>query len=245
MVAEGASGETSAEEAERNRRRRRRRRRRGGERPPNENGIAADAPQPTDDGLAVVAEIGGDFSTLAPPLRSEEESVDENGRPNGPRRRRSRRGRRGERDRFAAPGAEGGDDALAEVTDEAGDPEAALEAPALAEPPLAEPEELPWTTPRNVEVEVSVRVEPEIQEEPTPAEANAAPEPHEMPPYVEAVAHEPPAPPPVEAHEEAAERHIAAEAPPAPEPEPAVEEDPNRPRRTGWWQRARASIVGE
>ncbi len=52
--------EGSAEDA--GRRRRRRRRRRGGERPPGEAIVAADAPQPTDDGLEAVAEIGGDFT---------------------------------------------------------------------------------------------------------------------------------------------------------------------------------------
>jgi ribonuclease E len=242
--AEGASGEMSPEEAERNRRRRRRRRRRGGERPPNENGIAADAPQPTDDGLAVVAEIGGDFSTLAPPLRSEEESVDENGRPNGPRRRRSRRGRRGERDRFAAPGVEAGEDSfpLAEVADETGDPEAALEAPALAAP-----EELPWTAPKHVEVELLVEVDvaPEVRDEPAHVEAEAPRESDETPPHVEAAAAEPATPDAVEAHEHEAPRHVAADEPPVEEPAPMVEEDPNRPRRTGWWQRARATIAGE
>ena len=53
-----AVGQT--EEGEGGRRRRRRRRRRGGDRPLAES-IAPDAPQPTDDGLAVVAEIGGDL----------------------------------------------------------------------------------------------------------------------------------------------------------------------------------------
>ena len=48
------------EEGEVARRRRRRRRRRGGERPFGES-IAPDAPQPTDDGLAAVAELGGDL----------------------------------------------------------------------------------------------------------------------------------------------------------------------------------------
>jgi len=28
------------------------------------------------------------------------------------------------------------------------------------------------------------------------------------------------------------------------EPAPVVEEDPNRPKRTGWWQRAKASLGG-
>ncbi|MCB1544984.1 MAG: ribonuclease E/G, partial [Rhodoblastus sp.] len=46
------------DDAQRRRRRRRRRRGRGGER---EGSIAADAPQPSDEGLAVVAEANGDF----------------------------------------------------------------------------------------------------------------------------------------------------------------------------------------
>src|ERR1700678_2642968 len=159
---ERAEGEAGGDEAERIRRRRRRRRRRGGERPPGE-GISADAPQPTDDGLAVVAEIGGDFSTPAPSARSEEEGVDENGRPNGARRRRSRRGRRGERERFAPSSPEGEEGASAEVsanppefefdaavepTDAGALPEraehdAADEAPAVIE--RAEVEAFPWT----------------------------------------------------------------------------------------------------
>ena len=54
-----------AAESEQGRRRRRRRRRRSGERLPGES-VAADAPQPTDDGLAAVAEIGGDFAGAEP-----------------------------------------------------------------------------------------------------------------------------------------------------------------------------------
>ena len=60
----GRSREVAApmEEGEAVRRRRRRRRRRGGERPFGES-IAPDAPQPTDDGLAAVAELGGDLES--------------------------------------------------------------------------------------------------------------------------------------------------------------------------------------
>ena len=54
------------EDGQRRRRRRRRRRGRGGER---EGSIAADAPQPSDDGLAVVAEANGDF--LKPEIPAE------------------------------------------------------------------------------------------------------------------------------------------------------------------------------
>jgi ribonuclease E len=51
---------------------------------------------------------------------------------------------------------------------------------------------------------------------------------------------------PVEASETAQEAPLPSQAPsqPVPEPAPAAEEPP-RPRRSGWWQRARASIVGE
>jgi ribonuclease E len=51
---------------------------------------------------------------------------------------------------------------------------------------------------------------------------------------------------PVEASETAREAPLPSQAPsqPVPEPAPAAEEPP-RPRRSGWWQRARASIVGE
>ena len=53
------------EDGQRRRRRRRRRRGRGGER--EGSGIAADAPQPSDDGLALVAEANGDFLSAEPP----------------------------------------------------------------------------------------------------------------------------------------------------------------------------------
>ncbi|MDJ1156707.1 ribonuclease E/G [Chelatococcus sp. SYSU_G07232] len=46
----------------------------------------------------------------------------------------------------------------------------------------------------------------------------------------------------------AEEPEAAPEAPAAPEPEPVVIEevvDPNRPKRTGWWSRAKATLTGE
>jgi ribonuclease E len=223
--AERAEGDASVDDAERIRRRRRRRRRRGGERLPGE-GIAADAPQPTDDGLAVVAEIGGDFSTPAPNARGEEEGVDENGRPNGARRRRSRRGRRGERDRFAPVSAEGDEEAPTELTAEPIEFDAAVERTesdvaaeptVMTEPPRAAVEDLPWTAPAG--------------EAPPAAETR-----HEIESGVPAT-DEPEAP------------HAEPEARPSDEPPPTAAEpeveDASRPRRSGWWQRARASIVGE
>ena len=85
-----------AEEGEVGRRRRRRRRRRGGERPFGEN-PPQDAPQPTDDGLAVVAEIGGDLQAPS----GDADALDRRG-PRGEeeRHRRSRRSRGG-RNRFS------------------------------------------------------------------------------------------------------------------------------------------------
>jgi ribonuclease E len=194
-------GEAGAGEGEQGRRRRRRRRRRGGERPAAD-GVVADMPQPTDAGLAAVAEIGGDFSAAAPPRAESESGEDEDGRAPGlpsARRRRSRRGRRGERDRFAPPSAESG----AAEPSQFGD--------ASAPPSAAEPEAATPSEPRR-----SVAVEPE-----TPYAA--APE---------AVA---------------AGGHAAPAASSSQEAEPAqtAADDPSRPRRSGWWQRARATLVGE
>ena len=105
--AEAGRGEgepAAAGEGEPNRPRRRRRRRRGGERGerPAGEGFGAEAPQPTDDGLAAMAEIGGDFAV---PTRGEGEAAEDEERAPSARRRRGRRGRRGggDRERFGAP----------------------------------------------------------------------------------------------------------------------------------------------
>jgi ribonuclease E len=146
-----------------------------------------DAPQPADDGLAAVAEIGGDFAVPAPGRPGEE---GEEIRSNGSRRRRSRRGRRGERDRFAPLEPES---TAPEFEPEASafDPETQPPLETAPEPAPEQPE-LPWS-------------------EPTPA----------------------PAPQP----------SLHSEEPTQPS-EPAPE-DPARPRRSGWWQRARATLVGD
>ncbi len=94
----GREGAGPTEEGEVVRRRRRRRRRRGGERTFGES-IAPDAPQPTDDGLAAVAEIGGD-------LESAIESIDlvdgRGSRSAGGRNGRRSRRSRGPRNQFPA-----------------------------------------------------------------------------------------------------------------------------------------------
>jgi ribonuclease E len=236
----GREGEISAEESERRRRRRRRRRRGGAERSPATELVATDAPQPTDDGLAVVAEIGGDFA-----VQTNNGEAEEGGRANGSRRRRSRRGRRGER--FGAPSGEGVNEELnaGEEFDGEGahsDVESPLSGEAESESFLAQPE-LPWHMP------LDSQPEPETDEiealvptsEPVVAEGPSAEAPD-----VEAPAEDEPAPAPFAA-EPAAE--AVSEPEPAPveavEPLAPVVEEPPRPRRSGWWQRAAKAIVSE
>jgi ribonuclease E len=202
---ERGEGAEAGEDGDRRRRRRRRRRR--GERGPADPAVA-DQPQPTDDGLAVVAEIGGDFAQAA------EGQAEEGGRPNGSRRRRSRRGRR---ERFGPRIGEAG---------EAGEFEAEGEAPAESalihgEPALGGAEAAAGMD--EPAASIAEALEP-------PSEAAAAP--------------------PEAASEVAPAEPMMAEAPaeavaPAPEPEPEPVDETPRPRRTGWWQRAKSTLVGE
>jgi ribonuclease E len=206
-------GEAGAGEGEQGRRRRRRRRRRGAERPVGE-GVPAEAPQPTDAGLAAVAEIAGDFSAAAPRRAESENGEEEEGRAPGvpgARRRRARRGRRGERDRFAPPSAEGG----------------APEAEAPAEPGAFEDELAPLSA---AEPEAPAPALASLTDRPS-AEPEAAPSPAE------------PAPEPVGAEGNGPPATALPGATPG-EPAPAADES-SRPRRSGWWQRARATLVGE
>ncbi len=87
-------GSPSLEEGEIGRRRRRRRRRRG-ERSFGDN-VPQDELQPTDDGLAVVAEIGGDLVAQS----GEVDSFARGGPRSGEERHRRSRGSRGERNRL-------------------------------------------------------------------------------------------------------------------------------------------------
>jgi len=180
------------------RRRRRRRRRRGGERT-NGDAASSDAPQPTDDGLAVVAEIGGD---LAQPVQ--EPNGERSGwRGEGERGRRSRRSRG--RHRYPRDDQEG---AGAPSVNEAGAPE---EPPVPTEPAVAAFEPEAPSAP--------------VELPPTETGASAPREPATAPDETQAE--------PMEVHPE-----------PAPNTAPAAEE-PTRPRRTGWWQRAKATFAGE
>jgi len=205
-------GEAGIGEGEQGRRRRRRRRRRGGERAVGEP-IAPGAPQPTDSGLAAMAEIGGDFAAAAPRRAEGEIGEEEEGRAPGvpgARRRRSRRGRRGERERFAPLSPEAG----------------AIAAEEAAEPSLFAGELAPLTA---AEPEAPTPMAPSETVQPTAAELEAP----SAAPAAEAIS----------AEVREAPATAAREAAPS-EPAPRAEE-PARPRRSGWWQRARATLVGE
>ena len=219
----------TGEEGEAGRRRRRRRRRRG-ERGPAE-GFNPDAPQPTDSGLAVMAEIGDDLSAPAPmpdePL--EDSEIAEDGRPRevSGRQRRARgprRGDRGRRPRLAeAPGMEGEEQPRFGATDI---------------PPLgfdgAEPDDSGAHAAPNEAAQDFVVQEPErhpssaVQESvadgPMFHQPDAAPTPERA---------ETSRPPSVEA---ASGTEMTAQA---------EVDDPSRPKRSGWWRRARATFVGE
>jgi ribonuclease E len=230
----GQRGRESAgptEEGEFMRRRRRRRRRRGGERTFGES-IAPDAPQPTDDGLAAVAEIGGDLESAVESI----DLVDRRGsRSEGGRNGRRSRRSRGPRNQFPAPGQGVHEtdapaphvepdldlrsnrvtelDSTAEASDEI------ERRGAEAQPPMVEGPELSQSWRQGPESPTSPATEPSAAAQETQV---------------------PSAPPAAETPASLAAQTWA----PGPEAAPTAEE-PRRPRRSGWWQRARASIVGD
>jgi hypothetical protein len=171
--------------------------------------LQADAPQPSDDGLAFVAEIGGDLST--PVAGGDDDESAENGEGNGEGRRR-RRSRRGGRRNRAMGDQPMDETAPVELTAQ----DEAIVHDVESEHPVESGEPTPeidggWVAtlpPAPVEI---------------PAETVIAPAQDER---VEIVVAEPVAPPP--------ERIEMPEAP----------VDPDRPKRSGWWQRAKTTFGG-
>ena len=203
------------EESEVGRRRRRRRRRRG-ERPFGDN-PSREAPQPTDEGLAVVAEIGGDLVASS----GDADASDRRGLGSGGERHRRSRGSRGGRNRFRRPDGEAAVETSAPgfnspppmvLEQEFAGSEADYSATPTSGGPIAHKETTTVLSP------VSEAEGHEIEEQVTRA-ASAEPE---ATPFATALA------------------DSADEALPA----PSVTEPP-RPRRSGWWQRARASVIGK
>jgi ribonuclease E len=208
-------GSPLLEESEIGRRRRRRRRRRG-ERPLG-GSLSGDVPQPTDDGLAVVAQFGGDLVAS-----TGEDAFDRRGLRSGEERHRRSRGSRSGRNRFRQADGEATPETSAPGFDST---------PSLALEEEFAGSEADYSTPSPSGGAVS-------HEETTTAPS----------PVAEAKKHE------IESQATraaAAERIItsfataeadAASGPPASAPSAT---EPPRPRRSGWWQRARASVIGK
>jgi ribonuclease E len=229
--ASGRAGGPSLDDGDAGRRRRRRRRRRGGERPLSEI-PPQDAPQPTDDGLQAVAEIGGDLQ--AP--NGEANAFDRRSpRSEEDRDRRSRRSR-GQRNRFT----QRSDREATRETETSGfdsPPALALEKEFAA----SEADYSQAPAPPRDAASTRATAEPtgtfaeEARVEPAPVAADQEPE-VEPPAPVTGAAPIVGSPAPTE------EDNAAAESAPAPVP---AKDEPPRPRRSGWWQRARASVIGE
>jgi ribonuclease E len=205
----------SVEDSEIGRRRRRRRRRRG-ERPIGDN-LPQDSAQPNDDGLAVVAEIGGDIVAQS----AEGDAFAHRGPRSGEERHRRSRGSRGDRNRSRQPDREGAPETL--VPGFESPPSLALE----EEFTVSEVNESPALPPRDT---VSHR---EMIAEPVQV------------PAVRGVDVEGPAPSttstePIAESSAPAQADAAAEAASASAPAELA-----RPRRSGWWQRARATVIGK
>jgi ribonuclease E len=202
-------GSTLLEESEIGRRRRRRRRRRG-ERPFG-GGLSVDVPQPTDDGLAVVAQFGGDL-VVSP---GDDGTFDRRGLRSGEERHRRSRGLRSGRNRFRQADGEATPETSAPSFDSA---------PSLALEEEFAGSEAGYSTP------------------PSSGGAVSHEETMTVPSPVVEVEHE------IEA-QAAAERTGAslatAEAGTASGAPVAAPSATEPPRRSGWWQRARANVIGK
>jgi ribonuclease E len=248
----GGHDAAADEEAQRRRRRRRRGRGRGGDR--DGQFLPADAPQPSDDGLAYVAATTVPQLGQAEPRADEIEMIAEGGLPvpgNGDeaegRDRRPRRGGRGRR-----PGREGGgfdrgrrfgqpsesgeqfdrgpghwtySEGRAEVGDAGGVEQEAL--------PPAPGDEIP------AESIPAEPVPPELQNVPhglTQAQSPVAGAATEASIGVQGAA-EGETPPPRRAPASPPEYVLANQ-------KVITQADPDRPKRGGWWQRAKATLTG-
>lgn len=188
-------------------RRRRRRRRRRGERPFDDS-LSQDAPQPTDDGLAVVAEIGGDLVVSG----SDADAIDLRGPRSGEDHHRRSRGSRGGRNRFRRAEREPLSEASAQGFD--------------SPPSLALEEEFAASE-ADYSAAPSTGAAAALGETATAPSVITTTEEHELV-ALTASASSGEATPASSANEGT---DAAAEAP--------------RPRRSGWWQRARATVIGK
>ncbi len=207
----------SVEDSEIGRRRRRRRRRRG-ERSIGDN-LPQDALQPNDDGLAVVAEIGGDLIAQS----GDVDAFARRGPRSGQERHRRSRGSRGERNRLRQIDGEGMPETP--VPGFNSPPSLALEREFAA----SEGDYSLSSPPRDAVSEKETMAEP--------AQIAAAQEVD-----VEARRSSAPSTEPMTEFSAPAQADAAPEAGPASAP---AADEPPRPRRSGWWQRARATVIGK
>jgi ribonuclease E len=256
------NGETAESAEAENRRRRRRRRGRGRNFEREGSGVEASGEQPSDEGLETMAAIGGDLILPVATESAEDggfEPSSEEGSEGGRRgrgrwRRRGRGGRNGENAEFNGdwrPSAEARDES------EAGAPAVETSGEASAETPAQQGDSPPVFAPL-----------PEWGgETPVPESALAA---EFAPPFAPDFASdfaapsavEPAAPvaevteasaPEPKAVVEAPQEPVAVEpAAPAPKPAPRAPElpaitqaDPDKPKRSGWWAKAKANLTGQ
>jgi ribonuclease E len=207
------AGEAGTDDEEGGKRRRRRRRRRGRGGDREASGIQPGAPQPSDDGLAYVAGIDGIPETARAESEDGESEAGETEAADGESELMPARNERPRRRRSRRRGRGGGGEAQEAQSTEAADGEA----PEGLE--IVEREDL-------FASEASPELVASHEEAPRHAEPEApAPSAHHREPSV------------------SASEAPASEPEPITEPEPvAAEPDPNRPKRSGWWQRAKASL---
>ncbi|MDR3462054.1 MAG: Rne/Rng family ribonuclease [Beijerinckiaceae bacterium] len=219
--AQGAPADGAESEGQR---RKRRRRRRGRDR--ESSGITEDAPQPADDALAFVADVEAQrIVDETGPVEEEApgEGTDVPGREprrsEGGRRRRSRRGGRRTREEIGAEQAEG---APTEADESGEDDESETESPVADAPAPEAREPVVAAAPASVPEPAAPETAPE--ESVPPAPVTSGPK-----------AAAPPEPSP------AAEEPVPA----AKKPDlVSTEADPAQPKRSGWWQRAKATLGG-
>ncbi|MGA0598904.1 Rne/Rng family ribonuclease [Enterovirga sp. CN4-39] len=216
------------------------------ERRPASTGVRIDAVTPVDEPIEIDATVEyereeeDEAEASADTVREETDEQEEAGRKR--RRRRRRRGRGGQRELEGASAQEGvsGEDEEDEDADEDGAPEGRADLSGREddrvpseerEPEPAEARADDFGTP----VPVADSWSPEPPVAASPAEPEAAAEPRAAEP-AQVAAEAPPAEP--------------VEPAPAPEPEPEpvaivlTPPDPDRPKRGGWWSKAKAALGG-
>jgi ribonuclease E len=251
-AAEGDSSEASGEGGENgdaeNRRRRRRRRGRGRNFERDASVADPNAPQPSDEGLETMAEIGGDL--IAPvEAGGEDEAGSEAPREEGSEERRRGRGRwrrRGGRGSREGETAEFAGDWRPTSENASNENEAGESPPPTA--PVAEEDRT-----------LSPPPERSVEAAPAPIEVvRPVAEANEAPAFIEtsieaapAVVAETPAakPQPVKEPQPIIEPQLVDEVKPEPVPQqpelPVITAaDPDKPKRSGWWARAKANLSG-